>query len=132
MLFLTVFNGCKCKCKMYTSTLSGSKYIIFLSLQFLSFRIYIASYGCLYLVLFPFRLPPISQNKLSASLSESREDDVSQQEFPASSELMELLKVAKHNLRLEKDTETVTIFQLCMFYVTSYSLPHQRGRRQKK
>jgi hypothetical protein len=57
------------------------------------------------LALFPFRLPPISQNKFSANLSESREDDVSPPEFSASSELMELLKVAKRILQLEKDTE---------------------------
>jgi hypothetical protein len=57
------------------------------------------------LVLFPFRLPPISQNKFSDSFSESREDDVSPQEFPASSELMELLILAKRILKLEKDTQ---------------------------
>jgi hypothetical protein len=54
---------------------------------------------------FPLFLPPVSQNKFSAILSESKEDDVSPQEFPASSELMELLLLSKCILQLEKDTE---------------------------
>jgi hypothetical protein len=38
-------------------------------------------------------------------LSESKEDDVSPQEFPASSELMEMLLLAKCILQLKKYTK---------------------------